>query len=128
MFGRWAWGFWQSRERYESQDQILGVAAEYRRRHIPLDGVVQDWQYWGDQPWGSHAFGPKFPDPAGLVRTLHDEHVHGIISVWAKFDRGSKNHDELERAGFLYPTVYRSVYPPGWNQWYDAFNPDARAM
>jgi alpha-D-xyloside xylohydrolase len=128
MFGRWAWGFWQSRERYESQAQILGVAAEYRARHIPLDGVVQDWQYWGKAPWGSHTFGSQFPDPAGLVRTLHDEHVHAIISVWAKFDQGSANYDELKRAGFLFPTVYRSVYPPGWNQWYDAFNPGARAM
>ncbi len=127
MFGRWVWGFWQSRERYQSQDQILGVAAEYRRRGIPIDGLVQDWQYWAPQPWGSHAFGPKFPDPAALMRTLHDEHVHAIISVWAKFNEGSKNHDELAQAGFLYPATIKVGPAAHTGQYYDAFNPAARA-
>ena len=70
MFARWVWGLWQSRERYITQADILATALEYRRRQIPIDGMVQDWQYWFPQPWGSHAFGTHFPDPAGLVKAL----------------------------------------------------------
>jgi alpha-D-xyloside xylohydrolase len=128
MFPRWAWGLWQSRERYKTQEELLGVAREYRRRNIPLDGMVQDWQYWIPQPWGSHAFGVNFPDPKGMTRELHDEKLHLIISVWAKFDKGSKNYDELDKAGFLYPPIYPNVFPKGQAKWYDPFNPGARKM
>lgn len=128
LFGRWVWGLWQSRERYHSQLEILAAAAEYRKRHIPIDGIVQDWQYWSPHPWGSHEFGPAFPDPARLVRQLHDWHYHAMISVWAKFDKGSKNYDELEAAGNLYPPIYRNVAPKGEAKWYDAFRPQARRM
>ncbi|MGN6503994.1 MAG: TIM-barrel domain-containing protein [Tepidisphaeraceae bacterium] len=128
LFGRWAWGLWQSRERYVKQEDLLATAREYRQRNIPIDGMVQDWQYWYPQPWGSHAFGTNFPDPAGMVKQLHDEHFHAIISVWAKFDQGSKNYDEMEAAGNLYPPVYRNVAPAGKAKWYDAFKPEARAM
>jgi alpha-D-xyloside xylohydrolase len=128
MFGRWAFGLWQSKERYQSQEEILGVAREYRQRQIPIDGIIQDWQYWSPQPWGSHAFGPKFPDPSGLVRDLHAAHFHTLISVWAKFDKGSKNYDELEAADHLYPPVYPNVYPQGEAKWYDPFSASARAM
>lgn len=123
MFGKWAWGFWQSRERYESQKQILGVASEYRRRQLPIDNIIQDWHYWSPFPWGSHRFGPAYPDPAGLMRQLHDEHFHAIISVWGRFVAGSKNYDELNKAGFLYPHIH-----PNDARYYDAFNPSARRM
>ncbi|HSH95573.1 MAG TPA: TIM-barrel domain-containing protein, partial [Roseimicrobium sp.] len=128
MFGRWAWGLWQSRERYVRQEDLLSIAREYRKRRIPIDGIVQDWQYWFPQPWGSHAFGTNFPDPAGLMKELHDTNFHAIISVWAKFDRGSKNYDEMESAGNLYPPIYPNVAPAGKAKWYDAFKPEARAM
>jgi alpha-D-xyloside xylohydrolase len=128
MFGRWAWGLWQSRERYVKQEDLLATAREYRTRQIPIDGMVQDWQYWFPQPWGSHAFGTNFPDPTGMVRELHDMNLHTIISVWAKFDRGSRNYDEMETAGNLYPPIYPNVYPKGESKWYDAFKPQARAM
>jgi alpha-D-xyloside xylohydrolase len=128
MFGRWAWGLWQSRERYVKQSDLLDTALEYRKRQIPIDGMVQDWQYWFPQPWGSHAFGTNFPDPAGLVNALHNANFHCIISVWAKFDQGSKNYDEMEAAGNLYAPIYPNVYPKGNAKWYDAFKPAARAM
>lgn len=128
MFGRWAWGLWQSRERYVTQKDTLAIAKEYRDRHIPIDGVVQDWQYWFPQPWGSHAFGTNFPDPSGLVKQLHGMNYHTLISVWAKFDMGSKNFDEMEAAGNLYPPIYNNVAPKGRAKWYDPFKPEARAM
>jgi len=128
MFGRWVWGLWQSRERYVTQQDLLDVAREYRKRQIPIDGVVQDWQYWFPQPWGSHAFGSNFPDPSAAVKELHDSHFHTLISVWAKFDQGSKNYDEMDAAGNLYPPIYPNVAPKGRAKWYDAFKPDARQM
>lgn len=128
LFGRWAWGLWQCRERYVKQDELLAVAREYRQRQIPIDGVIQDWQYWFPQPWGSHAFGTNFPDPSAAVKELHDSHFHTLISVWAKFDEGSKNYDEMNAAGNLYPPIYPNVAPKGRAKWYDPFKPEARAM
>lgn len=128
MFARWAWGLWQCRERYVKQEDLLNTAREYRARKIPIDGIIQDWQYWFPQPWGSHAFGSNFPDPSAAVKELKQAHFHTLISVWAKFDKGSANYDEMEAAGHLYPPVYPNVYPKGEAKWYDAFNPEARKM
>jgi alpha-D-xyloside xylohydrolase len=129
MFGKWAWGFWQCRERYASQQELLEVAGWYRGHHVPLDGVIQDWQYWTPNPWGSHKFDTnRYPDPAQMMRQLHAENVHAIISVWPKFDVDSPNANELRAAGALYPQVIPYVFPKGQGQWYDPFNPTARAI
>jgi alpha-D-xyloside xylohydrolase len=126
MFGKWAWGFWQCKEHYASQQELLDVAARYRRMNVPLDGIIQDWQYWSPHPWGSHEFDTnRYPDAAGLMRTLHDENVHMLISVWAKFELGCSNVNELNAAGAVYTNVVLD-----WSrqhfQWYDPFNPIAR--
>lgn len=85
MFPRWAFGFWQCRERYSTQDQLLGAAAEFRRRKIPVDVIVQDWQYWGKYGWNAMRFDEAFyPDPAAMIRKLHDQHLKLVISVWMK--------------------------------------------
>lgn len=119
---KWALGFFQCKERYKSQAEILGVVDEYRRRGHPLDGIIQDWFYWAPAPWGSHKFDPaRYPDPAAMVREVHEKHAHMMISVWAKFAPGSKNYAELKAAGFLLPNT-------GADPYYDAFNPAARAM
>lgn len=129
MLGRWAWGFWQCRERYGSQQELLDVVAEYRRRGVPLDGIIQDWLYWAPAPWGSHEFDPKrYPDPAGMVQTLHDQHVHLLISVWPKFDVGGRNLAELEQAGAAYNAVIPYVAPKGQGKWYDPFSPAGRQI
>ncbi|HVM62488.1 MAG TPA: TIM-barrel domain-containing protein [Verrucomicrobiae bacterium] len=129
MFAKWTWGFWQCRERYRTQEELLGVVAEYRRRHIPLDGTIQDWQYWPAGGWGSHQFDPKrYPDPTGMVKTVHDENAHIIISVWPRFDLGLTNLAALEKAGAAYPPVYPNVYPKGEGKWYDPFNPEGRRL
>lgn len=129
MFGKWAWGFWQCRERYTSQEQLLDVAGWYRGHHVPLDGIIQDWQYWSPHPWGSHQFDTnRYPDPAELMRQLHAENVHAIISVWPKFDAESPNADELRAAGGLYSQIISYNYPKVESQWYDAFSPVARKI
>lgn len=114
MLPQWAWGFWQCRERYETQEQLLGVVAEYRRRGIPLDGIIQDWQYWKPGEWGTHDFDPtRYPDPTAMVDAVHRAHAHIIISVWPRFDLGLAHTAELEQAGALFPPVYPNVYPKG---------------
>jgi alpha-D-xyloside xylohydrolase len=129
MMGKWLWGFWQCKERYASQKELLGVLAEYRKRQVPIDGIIQDWRYWKDGGWGSHAFDPaRYPDPAAMVKAIHAMHAHAMISVWPKFDLGTPNFEELEKAGALYPPVIPSVYPIGQNKWYDAFNPNGRRI
>ena len=128
LMPRWSWGLWQSRERYETQAQLLDVAARYRAMGAPLDAVVQDWQYWRTGQWGSHQFDPaRYPDPKAMVATLHAQHVHAPISVWARFDLGTANLAELDRAGAAFPKVYRNVYPAGEGRWYDAFSPVGRS-
>jgi alpha-D-xyloside xylohydrolase len=128
MFGKWAYGFWQSKERYNTQQELLDVVMEYRERSIPLDVIVQDWFYWNPKPWGSHYFDRlRYPDPAGMIQQLHDRyHVKIMISVWAKFDPGSANHAELSRQGFLYPSPPTGSQFSDGTQYYDAFNPEAR--
>lgn len=129
MMARWTWGLWQSKERYATQDELLSVAARYRAMNAPFDAVVQDWQYWQPGQWGSHRFDPaRFPDPASMVKALHDQNVHTVISVWARFDPGADNTAELDKAGGLYPKTYPNVYPAGQGRWYDAYNPKARAL
>jgi alpha-D-xyloside xylohydrolase len=129
MMGKWAFGFWQCKERYASQQELLDVAGWYRANHVPLDGLIQDWQYWSPNPWGSHKFDTnRYPDPVKMMRTLHAENVRALISVWPKFDVDSPNADELRAAGALYPEVIPYVFPAGKGQWYDAFNPAARKL
>jgi alpha-D-xyloside xylohydrolase len=127
LMPRWSWGFWQSKEHYRTQDELISVAAKFRAMDVPIDAVVLDWQHWKPGEWGAHKFDPEeFPDPAGMVRTMHGMNVRVPISVWPRFDLGTANHDELMKAGGLFPDVFSNVYPPGEGRWYDAWNPAAR--
>ncbi|HUB27734.1 MAG TPA: glycoside hydrolase family 31 protein, partial [Tepidisphaeraceae bacterium] len=129
MMGRWAWGFWQCKEHYNSAAELLGVVGRYRSMNVPIDGIIQDWHYWRDGQWGSHDFDPtRYPDPAGLVAQLHAEHVHVLISVWPRFDAGTENLKILDAAGALYPQTIGNVYLHITGRWYDAFNPTARRL
>jgi alpha-D-xyloside xylohydrolase len=103
MLPRWAYGFWQSRQRYTTQAELLGVVAEYRKRKIPLDNIVLDWFYWPEDAWGSHEFDKaRFPDPKGMVDQVHAQNAHLMISVWPKFYPTTANYQELDAAGFMY--------------------------
>ena len=129
MMARWTWGLWQSKEHYKTQEELLGIAARYREMKVPLDAVVQDWQYWSKGQWGEHRMeAARFPDPKGMLEQLHAQNVHAIISVWARFDPGTANGKELDKAGALYPKTYRNVYPAGEGRWYDAYSPGARRL
>lgn len=129
LMARWSWGLFQSKEHYATRQELLDVAAKYRAMNVPLDAVVQDWQYWVPGQWGSHQMDPaRYPEPAGMVKTLHDENVHVIISVWPRFDLGTANLAELDKAGAAYPDVYPNVYPKGEGRWYDPFSAAGRRI
>jgi alpha-D-xyloside xylohydrolase len=118
LFPKWAYGFFQSKDRYKSAQELLDVAAKYRAEHVPLDTMVQDWFWWklqGD-PQYTDAYLKPHPDVPGALRTLHDENVHAIISVWAMMDPKSENFQQLQRQGFVIPGSFD----------YDATNPGAR--
>ncbi len=128
---KWAIGFWQSRERYTTQEELLSVVREFRKRDIPIDNIVQDWQYWPIDKWGSHDFDPeRFPDPEGMINTLHDSlNTKIMISVWPKYYIGTDNYKFMNSKGWLYT---RNV-EKGQKDWigyvstfYDAYNADAR--
>jgi alpha-D-xyloside xylohydrolase len=125
LYGKWAYGYWQSKEHYHTQDEILHVAEEYRRRRIPIDGIVQDWNYWGSlAKWGGMIFDPeRYPRPSEMVRRLHDLDYHLMISVWPGLGPETAIHKEMAERGFLYA-------PVGWAgfRYYDAFNPEANAL
>jgi alpha-D-xyloside xylohydrolase len=132
LMPEWAFGLWQSRQRYETSTQSLDVVDGFRRRAIPFDNIVQDWQYWHSNDWGSHRFdAERFPDPDGWLKALHDRHAHVMISVWGKFYTGTANFDAMQKAGFLYQPNLKE----GLIDWigfpytfYDAFNPGARKL
>lgn len=129
LMPKWLWGFWQCKERYQTQKEMTSIVAEYRKLGVPLDGIIQDWQYWTNGGWGSHQFDPaRYPDPAAMVKTLHELNTHVLVSIWPKFDLGLSNFNELEQAGALYPMVLPSVYPKGQQKWYDPFSDAGRKI
>ena len=129
---KWALGYWQSRERYVSQDQILGVMTEFRSRGIPVDNIVQDWQYWKPEEWGSHEFDEtRFPDPKAMVDSIHALNGRYMISVWPKFYEGTEHFDEFDRNGWIYRTAIdeKVIDWLGYSQsFYDAYSADARKL
>jgi len=144
---KWAYGFWQSRQRYETQDQLLGVLHEYRKRGLPLDNIVQDWLYWPQDQWGCQCFdSARFPDPKAMVDDVHANGAHIMISVWAKFYKGIPNynaldamHGMLDRMSNPRPNepkdpnyikwMYLDWVGPGYfNAFYDPYNPAARDL
>jgi len=133
MMPLWAYGYWQCRERYKTAQEITDVLKGYRDRGAPIDNIVQDWQYWVADQWGSHQFdSSRYPDPAGLIKTIHDTyHARFMISVWPKFYTSTANYTALNAKGFVYKlnvTEGKKDFV-GYNfTYYDAFSTDARAM
>lgn len=127
MFPLWTFGYWQSRERYKSQFELVDVVKKYRDLKVPLDGIIQDWQYWGrdNKQWNSTEFGnPLFPNPKSMVDSVHKLNAHIIISVWPSFGSNSNIYKELDAKGMLYDFL---TYPVGKDiKVFDAFNPEAR--
>jgi alpha-D-xyloside xylohydrolase len=90
LFPLWAYGFIQCRERYTSSDDILENAREFRTRNLPMDVIVQDWQYWGKYGWNAMQWDEAhYPDPTALIRQLHQLHAKLMVSVWSRIDPNS---------------------------------------
>jgi alpha-D-xyloside xylohydrolase len=124
LFGKWAYGYWQCKNRYDSQQELLTIAQKYRDLHIPLDNIVQDWFWWNTM--GEPVFNKHYPDPKAMVDALHKNNVHLMISVWPYFRPGSPIYDDMDKRGFFIDrTRVQSFHPPRMAL-YDAFNPDAR--
>ncbi|RXK86018.1 TIM-barrel domain-containing protein [Filimonas effusa] len=130
---RWALGFWQSRERYKTQEEILSTAHEFRKRKIPIDNIVLDWSYWPEKEWGSQNFdAARFPSPETMMKTLHGQYnMQLMISVWPKFYEGIPAYNDFYKKGWLYKRNIadrqRDWIAQGYiSTFYDAFNEDAR--
>jgi alpha-D-xyloside xylohydrolase len=134
LLPKWAYGFWQSRQRYTNQQELLDVVAEYRKRRLPLDNIVLDWFYWREDDWGSHEFdAARFPDPKAMIERLHAQNARLMISVWPKFYPSTANYQELDKAGFMYrgniEAGNKDWVGPGYaSSFYDPYSKAARAM
>jgi alpha-D-xyloside xylohydrolase len=138
MFPLWTYGYWQSKERYKSQDELVGVVRKYRELGVPLDGIIQDWQYWGNNYlWNAMEFlNPEFYDPKKMVDDVHALQAHMIISIWNSFGPQTKPYKELDRIGALldfktWPESGSEKWPPNMDypsgvKPYDPYNPQAR--
>ena len=114
MFGKWAYGFWQSKNRYRSQQELLSVAHQYRQMHIPVDNIVQDWFWWDIM--GSFRFNKNYPDPKAMVDDLHRNNFHLMISAWPFFYPGSAVYDDMDKRGFFLDrrVVAGTFIRPAW--------------
>lgn len=124
LFGKWAYGYWQCKNRYDSQQELLNIAQKYRDLHIPLDNIVQDWFWWNTM--GEPVFNKNYPDPKGMIDALHKKNVHLMISVWPYFRPGSPVYDDMDKKGFFIDRTKVEGFHPARMALYDAFNPDAR--
>ncbi len=130
----WAMGYWQSREKYNTRDEVLSTVSEFRKRDIPIDNVVIDWLHWKQDSWGSHEFDKeRFPDPKGMVDSIHDMNAHVMVSVWPKFYVTTDHYKEFDKNGWMYKGAVRDsirdwVGPGYLGSFYDAYNPDARKL
>jgi alpha-D-xyloside xylohydrolase len=138
MFPLWTFGYWQSKERYKSQDEILDVVKKYRELGVPLDGIIQDWQYWGNNYlWNAMEFlNAEFPNPKKMIDDVHGMNAHMIISIWNSFGPMTKQYRELQKIGALldfqtWPQSGSEKWPPLMDypsgvRPYDVYNPAAR--
>ena len=134
VYPKWALGFWQSRERYKTADEIVGTLREFRKRQIPCDNIVQDWNYWKEDQWGSHQFeASRFPHPQAMLDSVHQMGGRFMISVWPKFYCNTDNYKELDRHGWMYhqavtDDIHDWVGPGYVGSFYDAYDANARKM
>ena len=141
MFPMWTYGFWQSKERYKSAAETEGIVDQYRALNVPLDGIIQDWQYWGSNYlWNAMDFlAEDFSNGKQMIQNVHRKHAHFMISIWASFGPMTQQFRELNEKGLLMPfetwpqSGISHVWPPVMKypsgvKVYDAFHPEARAI
>jgi len=119
LFPEWALGFIQCRERYHSSDEIIDTIQQFRKNELPLDLIVQDWQYWGKYGWNAMRFDEAhYPDPAALVKQIHDLNAKLMVSVWSRFDPASDVGKLFKEKNYYIPDT----------TWVDFFNPGASSL
>ncbi|MBS1532805.1 MAG: DUF5110 domain-containing protein [Bacteroidetes bacterium] len=129
MFAKWAFGLFQSQDRYMTQKEILSVKDNYRNNHIPVDVIVQDWYYWDPLPIGSHVMNPeRYPNPKAMMDELHKANIHGMLSIWPVFGKGTKDYDALNKIGGLTDITWDNIVTHTFDNYYDAHNPKARDL
>ena len=141
MFPLWTYGFWQSKERYKSAKETESIVDQYRALNVPLDGIIQDWQYWGSNYlWNAMDFlAEDFSNGKQMIQNVHNKHAHFMISIWASFGPMTQQFRELNEKGLLMPfetwpqSGISHVWPPVMKypsgvKVYDAFHPEARAI
>ena len=141
MFPMWTYGFWQSKERYKSAAETEGIVDQYRALNVPLDGIIQDWQYWGSNYlWNAMDFlAEDFANGKQMIQNVHRKHAHFMISIWASFGPMTQQFRELNEKGLLMPfetwpqSGISHIWPPVMKypsgvKVYDAFHPEARAI
>ena len=141
MFPLWTYGFWQSKERYKTAAETESIVDQYRALNVPLDGIIQDWQYWGSNYlWNAMDFlSEDFVNGPQMIKNVHRKHAHFMISIWASFGPQTQQYRELAEKNLLLPFETwpqsglshiwppRKDYPSGVKV-YDAFSPEARAI
>jgi len=141
MFPLWTYGYWQSKERYKSAAETEAVVDKYRELQVPLDGIIQDWQYWGSNYlWNAMDFlSEDFAKGREMIDNVHKKHAHFMISIWASFGPQTRQFRELDAKGLLLPietwpqSGISHVWPPVMEypsgvKVYDAFSPEARTI
>ena len=132
VYPKWVLGFWQSRERYQSSRDIEENMKKFRDLKIPVDNIVQDWNYWKLDSWGSHEFeAVRYPNPQAMLDSVHALHGRFMISVWPKFYDTVKNYKELDAKGWMYHQAIKDDIHD-WlgfrGSFYDAYDAGARKM
>lgn len=141
MFPLWTFGYWQSRERYKTQDELLQVVSWHRDNGVPIDGIIQDWQYWGSNyTWNAMDFiGDGFANGKQMVDSVHRMNAHIMISIWASFGPHTKAYRQLDEKGLLFDfetwpqSGLSHVWPPRMDypsgvRVYDAYSREGRAI
>ncbi|WP_135555881.1 glycoside hydrolase family 31 protein [Paenibacillus cymbidii] len=119
MLPLWAFGYMQSQERYENQQEIIDTVMEYRRREIPIDSIVLDWQSWESGKWGQKSFDEsRFPDVPRMMDDLHTLGTHFMISIWPNMDKSSENYLEMKERDCLLQN----------SNIYNAFSDESRSL
>lgn len=119
MLPKWAFGYMQSRERYETAQELVETAQRFRKDDFGIDTLIQDWMSWPEGKWGQKSFDKeRFPKPDEMIRTLHGMDIHFMISIWPNMSPDSENYREFDEAGLLFPN----------SNLYDAFSEEARKL
>ena len=131
---KWAMGYWQSRERYKTSDELLSALKGIRDRQIPIDNIFLDWNYWPEDAWGSHEFdSARFPNPKAMIDSVHAMNAKIMVSVWPKFYCTTEHYKEFEDKGWMYLQATKDSIKdwvgPGYvGSFYDAYSPEARKL